>query len=152
MRSNSQQIVSYCVGLRIQNPGLRGADLEPCPMRGRDKINMLKQGRNIPKESKSYHTAWTHLWIPALREVDLEPSAKTGTKRTRALVSCYWSSPSLLLKEPPNQVSPKSTRVDPIRSSPTSKRSDQIPKSHALQHIKTLFRNYLVNLCAWLGL
>ena len=107
MRSNSQQIVSYCLDLRTQNPGLREADLEPSPKRGRDKIYMLKQGRNIPKATKSYHTAWTHMWIPALREVDLEPSAKRGTNTTRALVSCYWSSPSLLLKEPPNQVSPK---------------------------------------------
>ena len=119
MRSNSQQIVSYCVGLRTQNPGLREAHLEPSPKRGRDKINMLKQRRNIPKESKSYRTVWTHMWIPALREVDLEPSAKRGTNRTRALVIFYWSSPSLLLKEPPNQVSPKRTKVDPIRSSRT---------------------------------
>ena len=79
MRSNSQQIVSYCLGLRIQNPGLREVDLEPSPKRGSDKVNMLKQGKKHPKESKLYHTAWTHIWIPALREVDLEPSAKRGT-------------------------------------------------------------------------
>ena len=42
-----------------------------------------------PKESKSYRTAWTHIWIPALREGDLEPSAKRETNRTRALVSLY---------------------------------------------------------------
>ena len=35
---NSQQIVSYCLGLRTQNPGLREVDLEPSPKRGSDKI------------------------------------------------------------------------------------------------------------------
>ena len=39
-----------------------------------------------PKERMSYRAAWTHIWIPALREVDLEPSAKRGTNRARALV------------------------------------------------------------------
>ena len=38
MRSNSQQIVSYYLGLRTQNPGLREVDLEPSPKRGSDKI------------------------------------------------------------------------------------------------------------------
>ena len=89
MRTNSQQIISYCLGLCTQNPGLREVDLEPSPKRGIDKINMLKQGRNIPKESKSYRKAWTHIWILALREVDLEPNDKTGTNKTRALVSLY---------------------------------------------------------------
>ena len=42
-----------------------------------------------------YRTAWTHIWIPALREVDLEPSAKRGANRTEALVSLYWLSRSL---------------------------------------------------------
>ena len=36
-----------------------------------------------------YRTAWTHIWIPALREVDLEPSAKKTTNGTRVLVSLY---------------------------------------------------------------
>ena len=45
-----------------------------------------------------YHTAWTDIWIPALRGVDLEPSAKEGAKRIEALVSLYWSSRSLHLK------------------------------------------------------
>ena len=85
MRSNFQQIVLYCLGLHTQNPGLREVDLEPNPKRISDKINMQKH----PKESKLYHTAWTHIWIPALREVDLEPSAKRETNRTRALVSLY---------------------------------------------------------------
>ena len=42
IRFNSTQIVSYCLGLRTQNPGLREVDLEPSPKRGSDKINMLK--------------------------------------------------------------------------------------------------------------
>ena len=33
MRLNSQQIVSYCLGLRTQNPGLKEVDLEPSPKR-----------------------------------------------------------------------------------------------------------------------
>ena len=61
IRFNSQQLVSYCLGLRIQNPGLREVDLEPSPKKGSDKINMLKQGRKAAKIGKSYHTAWTHM-------------------------------------------------------------------------------------------
>ena len=34
MRFNSQQIVSYCLGLCTQNPGLREVDLEPSHKRG----------------------------------------------------------------------------------------------------------------------
>ena len=34
-----------------QNPGLREVDLEPCPNRGSDKIDMLKQGRNTQKNA-----------------------------------------------------------------------------------------------------
>ena len=46
-----------------------------------------KKGRKTAKENKSYHTAWTHIWIPALREVNLEPSTKRATNRTEALVN-----------------------------------------------------------------
>ena len=42
IRFNSIQIVSYCLGLRTQNPVLREVDLEPSLKRGSDKINMLK--------------------------------------------------------------------------------------------------------------
>ena len=42
IRFSSQQIVSYCLGLHTQNPGLRQVDLEPSSKRGSDKINMLK--------------------------------------------------------------------------------------------------------------
>ena len=34
------------------------------------------------KESKLYHTAWTQIWIPAHREVELEHSADRETNRT----------------------------------------------------------------------
>ena len=51
MRSNFQQIISYCLGLHTQNPGLREVDLEPSPKRGSEKINMQKQGRNTQKKS-----------------------------------------------------------------------------------------------------
>ena len=81
--------MSYCLGLRTQNPGLREVHLEPSPKRGSDKINMLKQGRKTTEGNKSYHTAWTHTWILAFREVDLEPSAKRRANRIEALVSLY---------------------------------------------------------------
>ena len=51
IRSNSQQMVSYCLGLPTQNPGLREVDLEPSPKRGSDNIKMLKQGRNTKKKA-----------------------------------------------------------------------------------------------------
>ena len=51
MRSNSQQIASYYLGLRTQNPRLREVDLEPSPKRGSDKVNMLKQGRDTHKKA-----------------------------------------------------------------------------------------------------
>ena len=63
--------------------------MEPSPKRKSDKITMQKQERNTQKESKSCRTALTHIWIPAVREVDLEPNAKRGTNRTRAIVSLY---------------------------------------------------------------
>ena len=46
MRSNSQQIISYYLGLHTQNAGLREVDLESSPNRGSDKINMVNQARN----------------------------------------------------------------------------------------------------------
>ena len=88
IRFNSQQIISNCLGLQTQNPGLR--------------------------------------------EIDLEPIAKRGVNRTEALVSLYWLSWSWHPKEPPNWISHKSTKVDPIRLSQTWKKSYQISKSYAL--------------------
>ena len=94
MNFRSQQIISYCRG--TQNQGLREVDLEPSPDRSSDMINTLKQERNI-KESKLYCRTCTHTWIPAFREIDLEHRAKTGTNRTRPLVSLYWLFQSLKL-------------------------------------------------------
>ena len=39
---NSQQILSYCLGLCTQKPRLRQVDLEPSPTRGSDMIKMLR--------------------------------------------------------------------------------------------------------------
>ena len=75
MRSSYKQIISCCLDLRTQNPGLR--------------------------------------------KVDLEPSAKRGTNRTKALVSLYCLSQSLHLQQSPSQILHKSTKVNPIRSSST---------------------------------
>ena len=94
--------------------------MECSPERGSDK-------KKHPKESKLYLTAWTPIWIEALRQVDLEPNGKRGANRTRALVSFYWSSWSLHPKEPPNQISHNSTRVDPIRLSPICLTESQNP-------------------------
>ena len=51
MRSNFQKIISYCFGLRTQNPGLREVHLETSPKRDGDKINMQKQRRNTQKKA-----------------------------------------------------------------------------------------------------
>ena len=59
-RSNSQQILSYCLGLCTQNPALREVDFEPCPKRGSDKINKLRPRGKNTTENKLYRTTWTH--------------------------------------------------------------------------------------------
>ena len=62
--------------------------LEPSPKRGSGKIDLQKQGRNTQKKA-------SHIVQPGVTyrsqhlEVDLEPSAKRGTSRSRALVSLY---------------------------------------------------------------
>ena len=139
MRFSSQQNESFHLGLCMQNPGLKEVDLEPSSKRGSDKINVLKQGGTTPEKNKSYRTAWTHICIQAFREVDLEPRLREEPTEIEALVSLYWSSWSLHLKKPPNWILHKSTKVDPIRSSRTWKKSEQISKSYALQHMKTNF-------------
>ena len=70
------------------------------------------------------------------RVVALETNAKTGANRTGALVSVHWSSQSLHPKQPLNQISHKSTTVDPIRLSGTWKKSYPISQSFSFQHIK----------------
>ena len=42
MRVNFHEIVSYCLDVCTQNPGLREVDLEPSPKRCSNKIKMLK--------------------------------------------------------------------------------------------------------------
>ena len=60
----------------------------PSPKRGSDKISMPKQGRDTQKNASCI--AQSRLtWIPALSEVDFEPSANVETNRTRALVGFY---------------------------------------------------------------
>ena len=56
-KSNSQQIVSYCLGLHTENPGLREVDLEPRLKRSSDKINRRRPRRKNTTENKSYRTA-----------------------------------------------------------------------------------------------
>ena len=75
MRLNFQQIVSYYLGHRTQNPGLREVDLEPSPKRGSDKMNMEKQGTKTQKKASRIVQPGL-AWMLALREVDLEPNAK----------------------------------------------------------------------------
>ena len=47
MRFNSQQIVSYCLGLHTKNPQLREVELEPSPKRCSDKINIRESTSSI---------------------------------------------------------------------------------------------------------
>ena len=119
IRFNSQQTISYYLGLRTKDPGLRQVDLKAGPKRVSDKINMPKLGGKTAEEMKPCRTASTHKWIPAVREVDMKPSAKRGANRNEALVSLYCSYRSLHPKQPPNQISHKSTKIDPIRLSRT---------------------------------
>ena len=52
-RKKSQQIISYCFGLRTQNAGLREVDLDPSPKRGSDKITRLRPRKKSTTENKS---------------------------------------------------------------------------------------------------
>ena len=47
MKLNFQQIVSYCFGLRTQNPGLREVDLEP-------SIKLLINKEEVQKASSEF--------------------------------------------------------------------------------------------------
>lgn len=58
IRSNSQQIALYCLGLHTDKSVLNEVDLEPRTKKGSDRINMLKQEKNT-KKSKSYRTDLT---------------------------------------------------------------------------------------------
>ena len=70
------KFILHCLKIHTQSRSKK-VDLEPSPERGSDKINMLKQRRNTEK-CNLYPTAWSHIWILALKEVDLEPSSKGG--------------------------------------------------------------------------
>ena len=63
---------------------------EPSPKRGSDKINRLRARRTQQQQSRIIQPGLTNR-NPALGEVDLEPSAKRGTDRTKALVSLYFT-------------------------------------------------------------
>ena len=78
MRSNFQQIILYCLGLCIQNPGLREVDLEPSPKRGSDKINIQKQGKNTQK--KANRIAKIDFYLQFFKK-----SFKTGTPKVRVI-------------------------------------------------------------------
>ena len=69
MRFNSEQILSFRLDLRAQNPGLRDLDLKLNTERCSDRINMLKQGRKTPEENKLSRRTWANICIPELREI-----------------------------------------------------------------------------------
>ena len=56
-KSNSQQIVLYCLGLHTQNPELREADLQHNPKRGSGNINRLRTTRKNTTKSKFYRSS-----------------------------------------------------------------------------------------------
>ena len=54
MRPSFQQVLSYCVDLRTQNPGVTEVDLKRSHKRDSDKINMLKLETPKRKQVVSY--------------------------------------------------------------------------------------------------
>ena len=86
-KTNSQQIISYCIDLHTQNPGLREVDFEPSTKWDSDQMNRLKSRRKNTTENKSYHTDWLTNNNPAFRRVELKPSARRSTDRTEFLVN-----------------------------------------------------------------
>ena len=79
IRINFQKSELNCPGLHTQYPGLKEVGLKSNLNSSRDKIKFLRQER----------LGLTHK-NPALREIDLEPSAKTGTYWSKVLVTLYW--------------------------------------------------------------
>ena len=116
---------------------------QPHPLAPPTQTIIQEERKNPVKRSNSQQTVLYCLGLstqnPGLREVDLEPSPKRGTIRIKALVSLYWSSWSLLLKQSLNIVLNKLTLVNPIKSPQTWKEINKIPELHALQHIKINF-------------
>ena len=68
MRFHSQQILLYCLG--------------------QDQHTETKK-KGPGRRQKWYRAAWSHIWIPALLEVDLEPRANRGVNRTKSLASLF---------------------------------------------------------------
>ena len=89
MRSNSQQIVSYYLGLCTQNPGLREVGMELSSLRGSDKIYVRKPRRNTHNKKASSILQPGLTYGSRKVEWDWEASDKTGTNRTGAPVSFY---------------------------------------------------------------
>ena len=159
----------YCLGLHTQNPGLIKVNLEPSPKRGSDKISQLIPKRKNTTESKFYSTVCTHSKNPALREVNLEPRAKRGTDRTEALVSVYWPSQSLHLKQSFSRISCKIILVDSIKVLRQNLMENNLGRLYEIvlnlkrdqpnsqtscswAYQSQLFKNYQFNQCLWLGL
>ena len=90
-------------------------------------------------QKKTYHTDSTHIWIPALREVDFQGSAKRRANRTKPKANLYWSSRSLHCKHPPNQIQNQSTKFDSIISSRTWKKSEKFSSAMVLSIWKHSF-------------
>ena len=135
----------YCLGPRSQNPGWRKVDLVT-------RSICWNKEEKLQQKKRFYRTAWTHIWIPLLRELDLlESSANRGGNISKALVSLCWSSESLHLKEPSNQIPHKSIKLDPIRLSQIWKKVSvnlQMLCSSAYQN--KFSQKY--SKCPWLGL
>ena len=70
---------------------------------------MLKQRRNT-QPSKLYRTTWTHLWILALKDRDLERSAKGGIVGPDSSGALTDHPQALILNNLPRQSHTKQTK------------------------------------------
>ena len=68
---------------------MRKVDLEPSPKKVVTRLTNYDQEERTPQKTSRIVQPGLTNENPALREVDLEPSAKRGTDRTKALVSLY---------------------------------------------------------------
>ena len=146
MRSNFQQIVSYCLGLRTQNPGLREVDLEPSPERGSDKINMQKQGRITQnKASRIIQSGLTygfqHLerqtWNPVLRDEPIGPELQLAF--TDRLEAC-------ILNSRPTKSHTNQPRLKVIRTFRHILQFFTFFPFHLLIHLKLTFHFSIINI------
>ena len=95
---NQWKTKSYCVGLHTHNPGIREVNFESISKRLVAQSTSETRKKHL-KENNSYRWLWTHIYIPALTEVHLEPGLKRGNNRNRTVVRLYWLSWSLHLKQ-----------------------------------------------------